>query len=309
MRSGVSTRWVFASRTTGLHPPTASREPSGLNCRWSSLTAATMMQGAWPGTVAGRPVGRRVRLSTNVTVPSMSMNASVRSSGLKSRLISPSPSPGSTPIAAGLLSSAASRLLRVCSELSSATPWRASSSERSRSSSASACAPRRCAAAATACSRALPRWLSATAPAITAKTRSEATPASTMRRRRCARSLAVRAPARKARSVALSSGSWSVAQSSVEASRAPRYSSPGSRPPASHSRAAFRRWRCRRRPCTSSSSQPRKRGHSRSRASCATSTSPSLIARRRASVSSSSTGRACSSNSSSGTRARTTASP
>ena len=36
-----------------------------------------------------------------------------------------------TPIAAGLRSSAASRLLRVCGESSSATPWRASSSERS----------------------------------------------------------------------------------------------------------------------------------------------------------------------------------
>ena len=91
----------------------------------------------------------------------------------------PSPSPRTTPIAAGLFSSAARRLPRVCSESSSATPWRASSSDRSRSSSVSACAPSRWASAATASSCALPRSLSATAPAITATTRSAATPART----------------------------------------------------------------------------------------------------------------------------------
>ena len=46
------------------------------------------------------------------------MNASVRSSGLRSSAIRRSPSPRSTPIAAGLLSSAASRFPRVCSESS-----------------------------------------------------------------------------------------------------------------------------------------------------------------------------------------------
>ena len=53
-------------------------------------------------------------------------------------------------------------------------------------------------------------------------TSSAATPASTARSRRCERSLAVRLWARNARSVALSSASWSAAQSSAEASRAPR---------------------------------------------------------------------------------------
>ena len=51
------------------------------------------------------------------------------------------------PMAAGRLSSAASRLLRVRGESSSATPSRASSSERSSWSSARACAPSRWAAA------------------------------------------------------------------------------------------------------------------------------------------------------------------
>ena len=69
------------------------------------------------------------------------------------------------------------------------------------------------------------------------------------------------------------------------ASRAPRYSSPGSRPPASQSRAAVASWWCRRRPCASSSSQPRRRGHSRSSASCATSTVPSLSVSSRSSAS------------------------
>ena len=47
------------------------------------------------------------------------------------------------PIAAGLRRRSASRLLRVSTESSIATAWRASRSERSRSSSTSACAPRR----------------------------------------------------------------------------------------------------------------------------------------------------------------------
>ena len=111
---------------------------------------------------AAAPPDAASRVSTSLSVPSLSTNASVRPSGLRARPVSRSPSPRSTPIAAGLLSSAASRLLRVCGESSSATPWRASSSARSRSSSASACAPRRCAAAAVASARALPRWSSAT---------------------------------------------------------------------------------------------------------------------------------------------------
>ena len=97
-----------------------------------------------------------------------------------------------TRTAAGLLIRAASRLPRVCGLSSSATPWRASSSERSRSFSASAREPSRWASAAVAWSRALPRWSSATRPATTASTSSAATPASTARRRRCERSLAAR---------------------------------------------------------------------------------------------------------------------
>ena len=166
-------------------PPTANREPSSLKLRPSQAPSRHM-----PETVSGWATGRRVAVSTSLTVPSLSMTASVRSSGLSATPASLSPSPRSTPTAAGLLSSAASRLLRVWGESCSATPWRASSTARSRSSSASACAPSRCAAAAVASARALPRWSSATRPAITAMTSSEATPASTRRRRRCSRPLA-----------------------------------------------------------------------------------------------------------------------
>ena len=186
IRSLASGRWVRASRTTGVPPPTAMREPSGLYRTWSSLRIASMITPAWPPTSARGAIVRRVRVSTKLTVPSLSANASVCPSGLRSRLISRSPSPRSTPMAAGLLSRAARRSLRVCSESSSVTPWRASSNERSRSSSASACAPRRCAAAVSASSRAFPRCSSATTQAITASTRSEATPASTAESRAAA---------------------------------------------------------------------------------------------------------------------------
>ena len=67
-----------------------------------------------PGTACGRASGRSVRASSRRSVPSVSTNASVRSSGLRATLVIPSPSPRSTAIAAGLSSSVASRLLRVC---------------------------------------------------------------------------------------------------------------------------------------------------------------------------------------------------
>ena len=151
-----------ASRTTGCLPPTASREPSGLNRTWSSLRTASMITPAGRRTLGRWRAGRRVRVSTKLSVPSLSTNASVRPSGLRSRLISRSPSPRMHADRRRALEQRGEQVAAVCSESSSATPWRASSSERSRSSSASAWAPRRCASAAVASSRALPRWSSAT---------------------------------------------------------------------------------------------------------------------------------------------------
>ena len=110
------------------------------------------------------------------------------------------PTPRMMPIAAGLLSSAASRLPRVCAVSWRATPSRASSNARSKSSEASAWAPRRCASASVWRARAWLRCCQATTPAISASTSSDATPASPARRRRWAAPLARRPASRKARS-------------------------------------------------------------------------------------------------------------
>ena len=75
-------------------------------------------------------------------------------------------------------------------------------------------------------------------------------------------------------------------QSSASSRRAPRYSSPSSRPAPSQLRAASVRWRWTRRPSRSSSSQPRSRGHWRISASWATSTVGSRLAGSRSKLSS-----------------------
>jgi hypothetical protein len=162
----------------------------------------------WIGVGSSVAMRRRVRVSNRKTWLSGLPAASVRSSGLSRSVVIDSPSPRSTPSAAGLLSSVASRFARVCTVSSSATPWRASSSARPRSSSAKALAPSRWRLPRPRRCRAVPRWLSAISPAATAITSSAATPASTARSRRCARTLASRPSRRNARSVPLSSASW-----------------------------------------------------------------------------------------------------
>ena len=99
----------------------------------------------------GGPIRRRVRASKKTTVPSSPRTASVRPSGLSASSSRRSLPSRATPIAAGLRSSAASRMLRVAGESSRFTASRASRSERSRLGSESAWAPRRCASATRAC--------------------------------------------------------------------------------------------------------------------------------------------------------------
>ena len=85
---------------------------------------------------------------------------------------------------------------------------------------------------------------------------------------------------------AFGSAGWPRSQSSASSRRAPRYSSPSSRPAPSQLRAASVRWRWTRRPSRSASSQPRSRGHWRIRASWATSTVGSRLAGSRSKLSS-----------------------
>ena len=114
------------------------------------------------------------------------------------------------------------------------------------------------------------------------------TPASRIRRRRArrraswsSRSCAAPLASRKARSSAVRSAR-SSAQSSAAASRAPRYSSPWSRPIASHAWADRVRCRWARRLSRSSFSHPRSLGHSRMSASWANCTVPSSTVTSRA---------------------------
>ena len=125
-------------------------------------------------------------------------------------------------MAAGLRSSAASRLLRVSTESSRAMPCLASSSERSSSSSSRAWAPRRRESATSAWRSARPRRVSARPPATRARTSTPARPASSPRSRRlvCAsrsarrrasatsRSAAARPAWRNSRSSSFRSVSW-----------------------------------------------------------------------------------------------------
>ena len=107
-----------------------------------------------PGRGEPRPHSvRACACRRSVTLPSSLRAARRRPVGLSASSRIRSPAPRSTASAAGLRSSAASRLLRVARESSRLTPSRANRSERSRRGSASACAPRRCAIAAVSRSR------------------------------------------------------------------------------------------------------------------------------------------------------------
>ena len=231
------------------------------------------------------PTARRVRASTKLSVPSLSMNASVRWSGLRATPFRRSPSPCTAPIAAGLLSSAASRFARVCGESSSATAWRASNSDRSRSSSTQR--PR-------AQALGLRRGrLGAGVAALVERDhtrddrqREQHGEAGDQRPQPALRALARRSA--RGHEIALGRGELGGGGRPVEHRGQPRAAVQLARvAPVPRARAASRRCRCRRRPCASSSSQPRSRGHSRSSASCATSTSPSAIVTRRSPASTS----------------------
>ena len=127
---------------------------------------------------------------------------------------------------------------------SRATPCRASSSDRSRVGSFSACAPSRCASAAVACLRRGRR--------SPARARLPRPPRRGARPRRRTRSVHDAGPARSR----LGSRRGSAARprraparadrhSSADASRAPRYRSARSRPPSRQRLAAWASWRCR----------------------------------------------------------------
>ena len=145
--------------------PTASVLPSGLKSsawRDPGIPAKKAMS-LFPRSAV--PLGRSVRVSKKATLPSSPRTASVRPSGLSASSRMRSLPWCRMPIAFGIRSSAARRLLRVASELSRFMPSRPRSSDRSRLGSISACAPRRCATAAVASRRAWPRFSNANAAA------------------------------------------------------------------------------------------------------------------------------------------------
>ena len=206
-----------------------------------------------------------------------------------------------TATAAGLRISAASRLLRDSTESSSATPWRASSSARSRSGSTSACAPRRRASADARLVGAPDR-----AGRGTARRRRRRAPAARARRRAAsaaAGSCAGRASPRPRsgprdwrrrtpRSAAFSRRGCPAAQSSVDARRDPRIEL--ARVATAGLPLARRVGEVVVQPAALgvlARASSRSRGHSRSSASCATSTVPALSVTRRLAASTSSTPR------------------
>ena len=245
-----------------------------------------------PGNCTAAPIGRRVRRSTRLSVPSVSRKASVRSSGLTSRSITRSPSPRSTPIAAGVRSSAASRLSRVCGVSSSVDALRARAAARGRGRPRRARARRAAAASAAVASRAC-------AGALVERDRAgddSASASSTPRPADDRSQPSLRALARRAargEEVALDRVELAVVRGRpLQRGGQPRAAvqlagvAPRVVPVARGLRAGARAAGV---PAASSSSQPRSRGHSRSSASCATSTSSSPSVTRRSSASTAST--------------------
>ncbi len=203
------------------------------------------------------------------------------------------------PVTRGARSSVASSVPSVCSERSRLSDSRARSIARSMRDSETASAPSWRPRATVASCWAELRCCSAIAPPATAA-RSR-TPAPTRRPRsrrfwrrwRSASSSEWRLlSVRNSRSRSFSSRCRPAAQSSVAVSRAPRYSSAGSRSAASQRFALSVRCSLSSRPCVSSASHPWNRGHSRSSASCATSTLDPSAVRSRSAVSRATTWRA-----------------
>ena len=169
---------VFAGRRARRMPPWASRTPAAAR-RLPSGAEANGPPSVPDGRPDVTPSRRRVAGSRNATAPLKSLTASAPPPGGRSIATSEEIPGRITPMAAGLRRNAARRLAWVCGPSSSATPWRASSNERSSVSAFSACAPSRCASAALGLRSRLPRWSSASSAAAGGERRAaRATPAS-----------------------------------------------------------------------------------------------------------------------------------